>query len=337
MKKYIIIGIVFTIGWFVISKAEHFFYGDAVVVVHPARGAAVQAVYATGTVEATVMMPISPRASARLMELNVDEGDSVTKGQILAQLEGEDVKQSINQLKAREEFAKKEFERNAILVKNNAASKKIYDQAKSDWEAAIAATKSAQAQLDYSKLIAPDNGLIIKRDGEVGQLIEAGMPLFWLSCCAPLRISAEIDEEDISLVKTGQEVLIRSDAFAGQVFHGKVKAITPKGDPVARSYRVRIEFTEETILKIGMTAETNIIISNKEDALLVPSSAVLQNKIWQVVDGKLVKKTVNVGARGAEKTEIDGVTENDFIVMKPKSEMKEGQEVRTSVVEFTTK
>ena len=56
-------------------------------------------------------------------------------------------------------------------------------------------------------------------------------------------------------------MLIRADAFAGKVFHGRVQSITPMGDAVARSYRVRIELAEDTPLLIGMTAETNIIIA----------------------------------------------------------------------------
>ncbi len=334
MKKIILIIIVFVLLIAMASAANRWLNGESVTVVHPVRGSAVQAVYATGTVEPTVMLPIAPRSAARLIELSVDEGDEISKGQVLARLEDDDTQQLLKQLEIRQEFAKKEYERNAFLVKNKVASKQVYDRAKADWEAAVSATKETQAKLDYLKLIAPEDGLIIKRDGEIGQFITVGTPVFWVSCCAPLRISVEIDEEDIAQVKIGQEVLIRSDAFTGQIFHGKVKAITPKGDPISRSYRVRVEFTEETPLKIGMTAETNIIISKKDDALLLPSSAVSQNKIWQVVDGKLVRKVISIGAKEAEQTEISGITENDLVVLKPDTKMQEGHKVNASIVDY---
>lgn len=328
MKRIIFSAMLLAIVGVIAIFARNKIYGDTVVVSHPVRGSAVQAVYATGTVEPIVMLPMAPRSSARIEQLNVDEGSVVSKGQILAQLEDDELKQSIVQLQAREEFARKDYDRAALLVKSNAASKKIYDQAKSEWEAAVAATKEAQAKLDYLKLISPEDGLIIKRDGEVGQLIPAGGAVFWLSCCAPLRISGEIDEEDINQVKIGQEVLIRADAFVGKVFHGKVKSITPKGDPVSRSYRVRIEFTEDVPLQIGMTAEINIIISKKDEALLVPSSAVSQNKIWLVENEKLIRKTIEAGAKGALQTEVAGISENDLVVTKPTAKMREGEKVR---------
>ena len=299
----------------------------------PVRGPAVQAVYATGTVEATVMLPIASRIAARLMTLNVDEGSRVKKGELLAQLEDDDLQHTIEQLQSREAYARKDYDRNSMLVKQNAVPKAAYDQSKSNYEAAVAATRAARAQADYLKLTAPADGQIIRRDGEVGQLIPANAPVFWLSCCAPLRISAEVDEEDVAQVTPGLAVLIRADAFPGKVFHGKVQAVTPKGDPVARSYRVRIDFTEETSLQIGMTAETNIIIQETADALLIPSNAVRNDKVWLVKDGRLAEQSVVIGARGAEQTEIrEGITMDDQVVVAPAKTMKSGEKIRPHVV-----
>lgn len=335
MKKYIIIGITILFLLAALFGGKRLLQGQKIAVVHPVIGAAVDAVYATGTVEATVMIPIAPRTSARLTELKVDEGNVVTKDQLLAQLEDDELQHSIKQLKAREEFARKEFERNSVLVKSSSVPKKTYDQSKADFEAAIEATRIAQAQADYLKLISPADGLIIKRDGEIGQMIAANTPVFWLSCCAPLRISAEVDEEDITKIKVGQEVLIRADAFAGKIFHGKIQAITPKGDPIARSYRVRIMFTEDTPLQIGMTAETNIVISEKTDALLVPSSSINKDKVWVISGGVVAEKEVLTGAKGAQQTEIvKGLSTDDLVVLSPDAKTKVGQKVNPVLTEY---
>ncbi len=312
--------------------AKRLLQGEKVMVTHPVRGTAVQAVYATGTVEPTVMLPIAPRSTARLTELKVDEGSAVNKGQLLAQLEDDDLQQSIKQLQAREDFAKQEFERDSVLIKNNAVSRKEYEQSMADLKAATAAKEAAMAQADYLKLTAPDAGLIIKRDGEIGQTIAANTPVFWLSCCAPLRISAEVDEEDIAKVEAGQKVLIRADAFADQTFNGKIQAITPKGDPIARSYRVRIELVGDTPLKIGMTAETNIIISEKEDALLIPSNSLNKDKVLLVEDGHVVEKQVTLGAKGSKQTEVlEGLTENDLVITSQDKKPKLGSKVNAVV------
>lgn len=316
--------------WFAASRLTMPVY-DVVRAVH---GPAVQAVYATGSVEATVMMPIAPRVSARLTQLNADEGQRVTKGQVLAQLEDDDVRNALNELMVREEFARNDFYRKDALAKKNVVSTTVRDQAKADWDAAKAAVARATAEAEFLKLVAPADGLVIKRDGEIGQLISANQAVFWMSCCAPLRISAEVDEEDIPLVKPDLPVLIRADAFPGRIFQGKVQAITPKGDAIARSYRVRIEFTEETPMQIGMTAETNIVVSEHKDALLLPTGTVKNDKVWLVRNGKLVQQPVTIGAKGLEQTEItSGITVDDEVLLKPVSNLKAGESVRTRLIE----
>lgn len=317
-------------GW----AAFRWLRGDSVEVIQPHLGLAVQAVYATGTVEPSVMLPIAPRIAARLMALHVDEGVTVKKDQLLARMEDEDLRQKIREAQAREAFAKHEFERMQTLLKQNVISRTEHDRARAEWETAEAAVARAAAESDFMKLVAPADGRIIRRDGEVGQLIPANQPVFWLSCCSPLRISAEVDEEDIALVQPGQKVLIRADAFPEQTYEGVVQNITPKGDPVSRSYRVRIGFSETTPLMIGMTAETNIIIRETTEALLLPSGAVIQGNVWQVEEDKLVKRKVAIGAKGIKETEIlSGIEADDVIVLKPKAELEEGLKVRPRLVQ----
>jgi multidrug efflux system membrane fusion protein len=301
----------------------------AVAVVHPHRGMAVQAVYATGTVEPSVMVPIAPRISARLAELLADEGAVVAKGQVLARLEDDDLRRAVDALDAEARYAKAEFDRLGVLVERQVVTRSAYDRARADWDKARAAAARATAEAGFLQLVAPADGTIIRRDGEIGQLVGPSQTVFWLRCCAPLRISTEVDEEDIGQVRPGQQVLIRSDAFPGQIFHGEVQAVTPKGDPVARSYRVRISLPADTPLMVGMTTETNIVLRQDEHALLIPAGAIRQDTAWVVEDGRLVPHRVVLGAKGATEVEIiDGLGEGDWIVAQPSASLKAGQEVR---------
>jgi membrane fusion protein, multidrug efflux system len=312
-------------------SANHFLAPQELRVVNPTRGTAVQAVYATGTVEPTVMVPIAPRTSARLMELSVDEGSTVKKDQVLARMEADDLIGSLKELQAREIDARLDYDRKAKLLETGNATRETRDQAKANWDAARAAMSRAQSQVNFMKLVAPADGTIIRRDGEIGQLIPVNQAVLWMSCCAPLRVSAEVDEEDIAMVQPGQEVLIQADAFPNQTFKGKVQSITPKGDPVARSYRVRIELPLDTPLLIGMTAETNIMISETANALLIPSSAVKKNaeKVWVVKDHKLIEQKITVGARGQQQVEIkSGLSEDDMVVLQPNDKLVADQTVR---------
>src|SRR6516164_8276089 len=301
----------------------------SVAVVNPRRGPAVQAVYATGTVEPTVMVPISAHGTARLIELNADEGSTVVKGRVLAKLEDDDLRRAVEVTEAEERYTKAELDRLAVLVGRQVVARSAYDRAKADWEKARAAAARAAAEAGFLELRAPADGIVIRRDGEIGQMIGANQTVFWLSCCAPLRISAEVDEEDIAQVRPGQEVLIRSDAYPGRLFHGKVQAVTPKGDPVARSYRVRISLTADTPLMIGTTTETNIVLRQSEHALLLPAGAVQQDKVWRVENGRLHPNNVTVGAKGVTEIEIlEGVGDDDWIVTAPSPSLQAKQHIR---------
>ncbi|HKM72262.1 MAG TPA: efflux RND transporter periplasmic adaptor subunit [Stellaceae bacterium] len=300
----------------------------SMTVVHPRRGPAVQAVYATGTVEPTVMVPISAHNMARLVELDADEGNIVVKGQLLAKLEDDDLRRAVEVTEAEERYTKAELDRLAVLVERQVVARSAYDRAKADWEKARAAAARAAVEAGYLQLVAPADGTVIRRDGEIGQMIGANQTVFWLYSNAPLRISAEVDEEDIAQVRPGQQVLIRTDGFPGQTFHGQVQAVTPKGDPVARSYRVRISLPAGTPLMIGMTTETNIILRQSDHALLLPAESVQQDTVWRVDNGRLSPQKVRVGAKGATEVEIlEGVSDGDWIVAAPSPGLKPGQEV----------
>src|SRR5579862_7293111 len=145
----------------------------AVEIVRPHRGPAVQAVYATGTVEPSVMVPIAARSAARLVELRADEGSRVTRGQVLARLENDDLRRAVDSAEAEERYTKAEYDRQSVLVERQVAARSAYDRAKADWEKAKAATARAATEAGFLVLVAPADGLIIKRDGEIGQLIPA--------------------------------------------------------------------------------------------------------------------------------------------------------------------
>jgi RND family efflux transporter MFP subunit len=300
-----------------------------VEVVRPTRGPAVDAIYATGTVEPTVMLPIAPRIAGRLATLNVDEGANVKAGQVLARLDATDLESTVDELAARARFAADQLRRTEELVKRGVAAAIDLDRARSEADAANASLRRARAQRDFAALIAPANGTIIRRDGEIGQYIPAGQPVFYLSCCAPLRVTAEVDEEDIPRVRIGQPVVLRADALPGRTYDGSVAEITPKGDPVARSYRVRIRVPEPDGLQVGMTMDANLVVSERQNALLVPTSAIRDAAVWTVVDGRLRRQPLRVGVSGPARTEVlSGLADDAIVVVAPDAKFTDGRRVR---------
>lgn len=301
----------------------------AVEVAPPARGPAVTAVYGPGTVEPLVMLPIGPKVTGRLERLAADEGDAVRAGQVLAELDDRELAASVVEWQARVRLGEAQFRRATELFRNRTGTEAALDQARSELETAQAALERARQQLAEMTLTAPADGVVVRRDGEIGQLIAPGETIFWLSCCEALRVTAEIDEEDIAAVRPGQRVLIRADAFPERVFEGRVDEITPKGDPVARSFRVRIGLPSGTPLMIGMTADCNIIVEEREGALLVPATAVTDGAVWLVADGALARRPVTLGVTGERLVEVTaGLGPGDLVVARPGRGFREGRRVR---------
>lgn len=300
--------------------------------VHPARGTAVTAVYATGTVEPAVMLPLAPQTNARLTDLYADEGDKVTKGQVLAQFDDEELRKTHNELAAKAELAEKDHARKTKLQKRGVVSLEVLEKAQAELDMSQAALERVKTQIADLQLTAPADSTVIRRDGEIGELVTAGQTVLWLACCEDLRVTAEIDEEDIAIVKPGQEVVMRADAFPEKIFEGTVDSITPKGDPIARSYRIRIALPADTGLMIGMTVEANIVISKTENALLIPPDSLQDQNIWLANNGILTRRPVKVGAKTSQHIEItDGLNEDDLVVLSPSPSFTEGMAVTTKL------
>jgi RND family efflux transporter MFP subunit len=294
----------------------------------PVRATAVEAIYASGSVEPSVMLPIAPRVAGTLAELTVDEGSTVRKGQLLARLDDTDLKSTVEEQSARTQYARENFERNQDLVRRGFVSPGELDRTRSDLDAADAALRRAHTLRNFAALTAPADGVIIRRDGEIGQYFPAGQALFTMSCCAPLRVAVEVDEEDILKVHVGQKAVLRTDALPASTLDGVVSQVTPKGDPVARSYRVRIRLADPQALKVGMTVDANLIVAERPDALLVPSAAVQSGSVWVVRDGRLSRQAVKTGVIGAERTEIlEGLTPSAHVVLAPGDKLAQDHRV----------
>lgn len=293
------------------------------------RGPAVDAIYATGTVEPTVMLPLAPRVGGRLAERTVDEGATVRKGQLLARLDDADLAGSVDEQRARLDYSRSQHARAATLAERGFLSSVEAERTKAELLAAEAALRRVRAQRDYMALVAPADGTIIRRDGEVGQYISPGQAVFVLACCAPLRVTAEIDEEDISRVRVGQPVVLKADALPGKVFDGSVAEITPKGDPVARSYRVRIALAAPGALQTGMTVDANLLVGRRENAILLPASAVQGNTVWLVEGERLRRRAIVAGIRSPQRIEVlQGLDGSERVVAQPGPDLAEGRRVR---------
>jgi RND family efflux transporter MFP subunit len=295
----------------------------------PKRGPAVEAIYATGTVEAEKWARIAPVMPGRIAEVFAFEGDSVKEGQPLARLDDREARAKIAELEAKAAYWRDELARSTVLAKDGYRSKEAEQKARSEYNQVSAAINAARQKRTDLLVTSPMDGMILKRDGEVGELAEIKDVLFWVGAPRPLRITAEVDEEDIARVRIGQRVLIKADAFAAKVLEAKVDRITPKGDPVNKTFRVRVVLPDDTPLLVGMTTEINIITAEHADALLVPVTALKDSTVLVVENDRTASLAVQIGIRGRTMVQVThGLDPERPILTSPPTGLKAGDRVR---------
>ncbi len=297
----------------------------------PQRGTAAEVVYATGTVEPEKWAKVVALSRKRITKLCDCEGKPVKAGDVLGQLDDMEERSTLRELEARRARLESDVERTRGLVARAAATQTALDQLVTqlaEYEARIAAQEERIGDL---VLRAPMDGVVLRKDGEVGEIagIAVSDVLFWVGQPKPLRIVADVNEEDIPRVETGQKVLIRNEGFKDHPLDGKVGDITPKGDPATKTFRVYLNLPPDTPLKIGMSVEANIVTREKAGALLVPAEALAGDTVFAIASGKLKAVTIKAGIRGTRAVEIlEGLSEGDVIASPAQASYRDGMRVR---------
>jgi len=300
-----------------------------VTAVAPSRGTAVEIVYATGAVEPVRWAKVASVIRDRIVEICDCEGKEVRKDEVLARLDDKEQRAQLEELRAREDFAKRELSRQADLVGRGVTTPQAHERVSMELRTIQALILVQMEKLDDRTITAPIDGVVLRRDGEVGEIAEAGQVLFRIGVLKPLQVVAEVNEEDILRVAVGQTVLLRTDAILDQRLEGKVREITPMGDPVAKTYRIKMALPDNTPLKPGMSLEANVVTREKPGALLIPADAVQGTAVFVVEGNTIKRRIVEVGIRGTRAVEVlSGLSENERVVSPAGTGLADGRRVR---------
>jgi RND family efflux transporter MFP subunit len=326
-------GVIAIIGAALLAATGWWWFGRGpeVTAVAPIRGTAVEIVYATGAVEPVRWAKVTSLIRDRIVDICDCEGKSVVKGDVLVRLDDREVRAQLEELKAREEFSKREMSRVTELIARNAATTQAFERARMDLQQVQALILVQMQKIEDYAIVAPMDGVVLRRDGEVGEVADVGQVLVRVGVPKPLQVVAEVNEEDIPRVMVGQTVLFRTDAFPDQRLEGKVREITPMGDVLAKTYRIKIALPDDTPLKPGMSVEANVVTREKPEALLVPAEAIQGTTIYLIDGDKLKKQAVTIGIRGTRAVEIlSGVGAQDRVASPITAEMANGRRVRVT-------
>src|SRR5216683_926243 len=310
-----------------------FFQPPTVTTVVAIRAPVSEAIYGTGTVEPERWAKVVPLQRRRLVELCRCEGQAVKAGQVLGRQDDAEKRSALHQLEINNEQLERDLNRALRDRDKNEAAKTEYEQRSTQFEESKSRINAQKVRLDALVLRAPLDGMVLRRDGEVGEIVGPTDVLFWVGPPAPMQVVAEINEEEITRIAVGQKAFLRSEAFSTQALRATVSQITPKGDPTRKTFRVYLLLPRDTPLRIGMTVEVNIIYREKTAAVVVPAEAVAGNAVQVVSSGKIRRVPVTVGIRGSRNVEIVGNVSKDTTVLSPaRADLADGTRVRVENV-----
>jgi RND family efflux transporter MFP subunit len=310
----------------------HFGQGLRVAAAPAVRGTAVEIVYATGGVEPVRWAKVASLIRDRIVDICDCEGKSVAKGDVLARLDDREVQAQLKELKAREDFLRREMSRVSELIARGAATTQSFERASMDLQQVEAQIMVQFEKIKEYTILSPMNGVVLRRDGQIGEIAEVGQVLFRVGEPTPLQVVAEVNEEDIPRVVLGQTVLFRTDAFPGRRLEGKISDITPMGDVTAKTFRIKAALPADTPLKPGMSVEANVVTREKPNALLIPADALQDNAVFVVDGGRVRKRVVTIGIRGTRAVEVlSGLKDGERVASPAATDLKDGARVRVTV------
>ncbi len=355
---------------------------------------------ATGDILPLMQVDLFPKVSGYLEKINVNLGDSVRQGQVVAQIDQKDfvhkvreteakvaqakaaldeieagtrteeirqAEEAVKQAQSRFENAKTHRERMDALYKKQIISKRDFDNAETEcsvFEAQLASSQERLKQLregarseerqgsraklkemeailaqeldrlHNTTITAPFTGEITRRYVDAGALVSPTTPLVTLVHTETLKVVAYVLEKDISLVKVGMSVKIRTESYPDRTFEGKIVRINSALDVATRTLQAEIHIPNANrLLRPGMFAKMEIALSTRAGALTVPRVAVIEDGKDQVVfiveNGQAVRKPVVTGIEQGDKVEVlQGISEADRIVIKGQGSLKDRSPVR---------
>ncbi|MFG1358581.1 efflux RND transporter periplasmic adaptor subunit [Xanthobacter pseudotagetidis] len=295
------------------------------------RGTAAEIVYATGVVEPRRWAKVSTLQRQRIVSICDCEGRRVKQGDVLAQLDDSVEQATLAEMEARRARLEGDVARAKSLMDRQVASQTTYEQVLTQLREYEARVEAQKQRIEELKLRAPMDGVVLRKDGEVGEVLATtgDTTLFWIGEPKPLRIVADVNEDDIPRVKVGQKVLLRNDGYKDQLLDATVAEITPKGDPVNKTFRVYLSLPDDTPLSIGMSVEANIVVAEHDNVLLVPGEALIGDVAFRVEGRRLARTELRLGLRGTRMVEVlAGLKEGDLVASPATGDMRNGERVR---------
>lgn len=291
---------------------------------------------ATAPITSDADAPAVARVSGELVELLVEEGDTVRAGQVLARLDGKRLRLEMLAAKADLLRASKEYTRNIDLHQRGLVSASMFEGLKFDVAALEAKYKLTQLEYDYSNIRAPIAGVVSGREIKPGQTVNAGDVAFRITDTTELLAELQIPQAQLPKFETGHAATLQVASMPDVEFQGTVVRISPTIDARNGTFRATVRImNDKGDLAPGMFGRFTIAYESHPHALVIPSVALLddeeQTTVYVVSNDQVVRRIVETGIEAGDTIEIiGGLSEEEQVVIVGQGGLHDGSRVLAS-------
>lgn len=291
-------------------------------------------VRAVGTLQADEMVQVKPEIEGRVARVAFREGDAVTKGDVLFELEGAKLRAAAAAAEALAFKAQNNLQRSRQLREQHTISQQELDDLEAGYKEARALWVLASERLADATIHSPLTGFISERLVSEGQYVEKGQTLVTVVDSDPMKIEFAVPERHLAVVQDGQEVTVLVAAVPDRSFTGRVFFIDPRVDASTRTVKLKAQIPNpDGALRAGLFANAELIVGRREQAVVVPEQAVVpaidKLTVFVVQDGVAKRRQVTVGARLAGQVEItSGLQPGETVVIAGQQKLQDGVPVQ---------
>jgi len=298
-------------------------------------GAIASYISATANLVAEDQVKVLSEAEGRVERLLVEEGDSVTKGQVLAVLVQDEAKIAMSKVELKASNASAALERAKGTRDQGLISAEAYDALKMEYDVARQEVAEAEWQLAKTVIRAPFSSRVTERFVTLGQHLRPGDELFTVADYDPLVARIYLPERDVFELEEGREVRIALAANAEISFTGRIRQIAPVVDTATGTVKVTVEAVRPPAgVRPGAFVSIGIVREQHPTALLLPRESVIRElraaHVFVTEDDTAVKKAVELGIEEGDLVEVlSGVAEGDMVVVAGQGGLDDGQKIKT--------
>jgi len=292
-----------------------------VEVENPQRGLAASFYVTTATIEPSSDAKINSRTSGIVKKILHEEGDDVRGGEVLLILDDDDQQLRLKQAEQNLASTSREYKRLNKMKKSGLVSPTDWEVAENTFKAAETDKQLAELALSYTRVAAPFEGRVVWREVDLGAHVGQGELLFRMMSIRPLLVRVHIPANRLGMVAVGQAVQLKIDSVE-DFLKAKIELVSPIVEPTTGTIKITLRLDDyPQIVRPGDFAEIHMVTDKHENALLVPSVAIIEERgqhyLYVTDNGKAFRKSVVTGFVMNDQTEIlSGVSDSDSVVVK---------------------